>query len=243
MLDMRGTCKQSRTPNKKSDLVRAYGNGPYQNKLMHIRNDKQTLIQGPNSKHLKYAASLCQECNTTFTQPFDRAYDKFINYIYTNESSLYKNRYINFYEVYGDSFEEEQRNLYKYFVKSFGCRLIEAQQNIPSDLKDLLHLESFTTGLRINFSISKAIFFMPKEIRDGFIEKGDLEIQYSNRDSSPLSYHWMEHVSWLFIHYWYMLYPDEKLGSTWTADNQYVYLGFIPSSMNEDELIDFYKDL
>ena len=41
---------------KKSDLTRIYGNGPYKgdNALSHIKNGKQQLIQGPNSKKIKY---------------------------------------------------------------------------------------------------------------------------------------------------------------------------------------------
>ena len=45
---------------KKSDLVRAHGKGPYidSSALSHIRNGKETLIQGPGSKHVKYLNGL-----------------------------------------------------------------------------------------------------------------------------------------------------------------------------------------
>lgn len=213
---------------KKSDITRAYGNGPYkgENALAHIKNGKQQSIQGPNSKKLKYQCSLCHDCNTTTTQPFDFAYDGFVNYLLDNKDIILKRRFVNFADVYGPSFENAQRDLYKYFVKSFGCRLHSANISIPPDLISLFQKESFRTGLRINFSVHEDVLILPKKVRDGFIGKGDLLIWTDENDQTIVNgYTWDENVSWLFVSYWYLRVPDGRLGSPWVADSQFVYLG------------------
>jgi hypothetical protein len=69
---------------------------------MHLKNGKFSKIQGPNSKKIKYEHSICTDCNNTLSQPFDRSYDQFFDYIQNNPSSVFKNRFIDFYEVYGE---------------------------------------------------------------------------------------------------------------------------------------------
>ncbi|MCK4841114.1 MAG: hypothetical protein KAT04_04440 [Methylococcales bacterium] len=217
---------------KKSDLTRVFGKGPFKghNAVSHFKNGNENHIQGADSKKLKYKSSLCEACNTTVTQPFDRAYDKFINYVYKNEALILKKRFIDFFEVYGESFEEEQRNLYKYYAKSFGCRLIDAGSDVPSDVCDLFFKDSFNTNLRINFSVSECLLSMPNKDRDGFCGKGDLDVLKDKKNSKKTNgYQWSEHVSWLYAHHWYRTTPDGKLGSIWIADNQFIYLGSIES--------------
>jgi hypothetical protein len=213
---------------KKSDIIRVYGNGPYkgENALVHVKNGNMMVVQGPDSKKVKYKSSLCHECNTTFTKPFDIAYDNFISFIYENEQEILRKRFVNFSDVYGKDFEEGQRNLYKYFAKSFGCRLYDAGSSVPQDISSSLQKKSFITGLRINFSVNEDILILPNEIRDGFIGKGDLLVWLDKTDKSEINgYTWNEHVSWLFISYWYLITPDGGLGSTWIADSQFIYLG------------------
>lgn len=225
---------------KKSDLIRAFGRGPYHDNLLHVRFEQPKTIQGPNSNRLKYDKSLCQYCNSTLTQPFDRAYDTFIDYIYENESEILEDRIVDFYQVYGDDFGKQQTNLYKYFVKSFGCRLHDAQRKIPDDLKVLLNQDTFQTGLRISFAVNKDIAMMPNKFRDSFIGKGELLGLGENRDKG---YIWREHISWLFINYWYMAQPEGQLGVEWTADNRFIYLGYFYSDISDEDRKKFYDRL
>jgi hypothetical protein len=176
-------------------------------------------IQGPNSDTLKYQPNFCGNCNSSTTQPFDVAYEKFMKWIYENESQVLKRRFIDFSDVYGETFEADQRNLYKYYVKSFGCRLNEAGIEVPNDLVDLLPKLKFQTGLRLTFWVNEAILEMPKIDRDPFIGKGDLW------KVSDDSYTFNEHVSWFFVQHWYLSDPEPTLGSVWTANTQVVYLG------------------
>lgn len=221
---------------KKSDITRAFGKGSYKggNALVHVKNGKISDIQGANSNKIKYEASLCKACNGANTQPFDKAYDKFISYIYANETSILKKRFIDFFDVYGEEFEKGQRNLYKYYAKSFGCRLVDAGEVVPSDIPSLLFKDSFSTGLRINFAVNEDVLTMPNEDRNGFIGKGELTAWLDKADNKKLNeYTWSEHVSWLFAFFWYNKFPDGCLGSTWVSDNQFIYLGSFESLDSE----------
>jgi hypothetical protein len=214
---------------KKSDIQRAYGRGPYRDSdgPAHFRSGKMTLLQGPNSRTLKYDASLCHVCNTTKTQPFDNAYDKFIDWVFANAENVLKVRLIDFSEVYGSDFENHQANLYKYFAKSFGCRLVDAGCDVPNDIVALLPQPRFSTGLRITFSVNEDVLStLSKEWAAGYIGKEGMLYYASPKEPHiHTGYVWGEFVSWLNIHYWYCVNPWPKLGSAWVADSLCIYLG------------------
>lgn len=216
---------------KKSDLIRAYGRGPYRgdDELLHFREGgtkEPTVIQGANACSLKYSHNLCHRCNTTTTQPFDRAYDSLMEWLSAHGSQVLQRRFINFAQVYGDQFEGPQRNLFKYFAKSFGCRLVEAGYKVPEDIIKLFDLNYFKTGLCLTFAINEGILLFQSNIEDGFIGKGDLTVILNRYDDSDIrGYFWNEHVSWFTVFYWYGRLPDGDLGSTWVANSQHIYLG------------------
>jgi len=223
---------------KKADLVRAYGRGPYKggSAPVHVRGGKIRAIQGPGAGTLKYPTSLCQKCNTTFTQPFDRAYDKLISWIHANESGVLRKRFVDFADVYGEQFEVPQTDLYKYFAKSFGCRLVEAGTAVPADIVQLLGQPTFRTRLRITFSVDEDVLTMlPPDVQKNFIGKGDL-VQWADRQnrSQVTGYTFHEHVSWFTTNYWYDSPPDPTSGSTWTANSRVIYLGAI-ARMSDQE--------
>jgi hypothetical protein len=231
---------------KKSDIVRIHGTGSYKNGevLLH-QKESFTPIQGSNSKLVKYNKILCSDCNNSFSQPFDKAYDRFIDYICENKALVLKRRFVNFQEVYGDNFADEQRNLYKYFVKSFGCRLAHYGDPIPVDLPKLLYKDRFKTGLRISFSVNEDKLLGPEWL-DKMIGNGDLYMgQHSEwwmkllskiGKSSIYKYEYSEYFRWLHIFYWYNVPTDGSFGAPWVANSQYIYLGsHEPLSIDERE--------
>jgi hypothetical protein len=141
---------------KKSDIVRIHGSGAYKDKGIVLYDSQSfTTLRGPNSKLVKYGKVLCSVCNNSFSQPFDKAYENFVNHIYENKDLLLKRRFIDFHEIYGIDFANEQVNLYKYFVKSLGCRLAHYGNLIPTDLSKLLKKRRFRTRLRISFAVNE----------------------------------------------------------------------------------------
>lgn len=83
---------------KKTDIVRAFGSGPYSGlgAPIHTKGSVSKIIQGPGSSSLKYDKSLCHACNTSGTQKFDRAYDRLISWVYANEDAVLRRRFTNF---------------------------------------------------------------------------------------------------------------------------------------------------
>jgi hypothetical protein len=232
---------------KKADLVRSYGRGPYKGPSapVHVRNGVVTPIQGPRAAVVKYSPSLCGPCNSTKTQDYDRAYDGFLSWVLANQEEVLYRRFVDFSEVYGADFEEAQRNLFKYFVKSLGCRIVDAGYSVPDDLVALLPEMFFRTALKLTFCVNETVLLLPEKTRSVFIGKGNL-IAWPSKDNpaTHIAYTWNEHVSWLTTCYWYNQYPEGHTGSTWIADNRYIYLGSAQSlSVEEKEkLLDIIRD-
>lgn len=203
--------------------------------LSHVRGGKETHIQGPGSKHIKYSSSLCQYCNNTRTQPFDRAYEHFIAWVLDHHEDLVlRKRFIDLSEVYGSRWESQQRDLYKYFAKSLGCRLVDAGIPVPADVVSLIGQERFRTRLRLSFAVNEDILLLHQKDRNGFIGKGVL-LGWALPETPDVydEFIWDENVSWLTTCYWYNRIPEGPLGSTWIADSQFLYFGsFAPLDDN-----------
>jgi len=213
---------------KRSDIVKAYGRGPYSggDAPVHVVSGSIKPVRGPRAGTLKYSPSLCATCNSTRSQPFDVAYDRLIEWVFDNEADVLRKRFLNFAEVYGATFATDQLDLYKYCVKSFGCRLVDANQSVPPDIVALFDLTQFQTGLRISFSVNEDVLLMKADNRRGFIGKTGMMAGLDAKDQTRVNWYYMsEHVSWFTISHWYMCLPDGDLGSTWVADSQHVYLG------------------
>jgi hypothetical protein len=77
---------------KKTDLKTIFSNKPKRFIAHHFDEEyntkRKTLIQGLNSKHLKYDKDLCENCNTNLTRPYDLAYEEFIKYVFKNEKVI-----------------------------------------------------------------------------------------------------------------------------------------------------------
>ena len=153
------------------------------------------------------------------------AYDKFVDWILDNEEAVFRRRLVDLYEIYGPSFPESQRNLFKYLVKSFGCRFVDAGLEVPMDLVSLLQKEHFITALRISFSVNEDLLLMPKKSRDTWLAKGDM-CAWNSTDCTPSTgYDWHESVAWLRFNYWYGIEPDGNYGNPWIANARFLYFG------------------
>ena len=236
----KGDSKEHRI--KKSDIVSKYGKGSYQkeNKISFYQMPLDgRMIMGANSNLLKYDNILCSKCNNSKTQPFDKAYEKFIKYINKNKDTILYKRFINFSDIYQEDMERGQRNLYKYFIKSFGCRLAHFGHPIPQDMIDLLDLDKFKTGLRLNFAVNEdKLYFgnLDNNFRN-MIGNGDIFCNQSFVDkTADIEYYtYSEYYDWLHINYYYNQFPDGNLGSTWVADNQFIYLGSFYSALTDKD--------
>lgn len=214
---------------KKSLLVELHGNAAYvgANAMAHVKDGQVRSLQGPGSDLVKYKKCLCSACNNSRSQPFDRAYDKFVKFVIDREDEIVERRVIDFADVYGNSFPEEQTNLYKYFVKLFGCDLSSHGLPVPQDLKELLDKKQFKTRLRITFAVNedKLVFGGAEHCPVGI---GGLNFWPADANvDDERSYSWSTYFSFLHICFWYAMAPTGPLGSIWTANAQWIYLGWL----------------
>ena len=216
---------------KRSDIIQSYGNQNYQNipeHPVHYADGVLNKVQGSNSKYIKYSNDLCSKCNNETTQPFDKAYSLFSNYIYNNRNLIENNKEINFKDIYGDEFELQQVNLLKYFVKTLGCRINDAKLNVPNNLIMLLFIDNLTTDLKISFSILEVLTKFPDDFVKSFFQIGYL------RKTTENGYLWQQTLNYLVINYYYLAAPELEKGYPWIADDQFLYLGSI-ETFTQDE--------
>ena len=155
---MCGNIADSREHKIKKSLLKKIFAEDFKNKdMMHIKYGIENKIAGANSDKIKFKKVICSKCNNHKTQEHDLSFDTFINFIINNYKVIDKKRMINFQEIYGEDFPKQQLNLYKYFVKIFGCDLSENNFEVPYDLKNLLDKDSFKSRLKITFSINEEI--------------------------------------------------------------------------------------
>ena len=120
---------------KKSDLKSVYGDVT-QNQPLFYSNDNSRNIRVGSLKSQRFTspAKICKYCNTTRTQPHDRAWEQFSS---TMRLMLRKSALPN--SVRANSiFQYDTRrmmiNIHLYFIKLFGCHIATAE--IPIELAE-----------------------------------------------------------------------------------------------------------
>jgi len=219
---------------KKSTLNKIFRHEFNNNEMFHYKNDKYTKIQGVNSKKVKYTNNLCAKCNNQLTQPFDIAYDIFFDYIVENYNLISKVRMIDFFDIYGGNFPIMQSDLFKYFIKIFGCDLSDSNFNVPEDLIELLGEELFRTRAKISLSINEDIINIDKPT-EAIYGIGSLITSQENiktRKEINTFYSFSITLSYISVNIFYNCSADIGLGSEWIADKRYLYLGSNPKLEN-----------
>ena len=125
------TTREHRT--KRSDLRDVFG-APTQDEPLYLHNakTKNRLIRSLNAKALKSPRLICASCNNTRTQPHDRAWERMSQSlrIRIQENALVSRVSAN--KIFKYDTRREMCNVHLYFVKLFGCHILEAA--IPIDV-------------------------------------------------------------------------------------------------------------
>lgn len=88
---------------------------------------------------IRWSQNLCARCNNAISQPFDRAYDRFVEYVLSSGSTLHKRQGIDWEDVFGESWGKDVTNLSRYFVKQFGCMMATKSLPVPQDAIEFLN--------------------------------------------------------------------------------------------------------
>lgn len=94
-------------------------------------------IQRDRHGVVKFAKSLCAPCNNARSQPFDLAYEKFSNYIDAHPE-MHQKEGVDFAAVFGTPWRDQLLNLARYYVKHFGCQMVQQGIVIPDSLRAFL---------------------------------------------------------------------------------------------------------
>jgi hypothetical protein len=210
---------------KKSDLVRVHGRGnafPAASLNYRRSDDTIVILQGPDSKWLKWPNVLCAPCNNHKTQPFDRAYDKFIEYAEGQRAELLARRQVDFESVYGVDWRNEQRNLFRYFAKALGCKIAGAEKQVPPDIAKLMSEEQFETALWVCIAVNE------DEISKQTSEQSKLQtgnLIFNGAGVEHPRYASAYFYKWLIFTFWHGWGPFGPVGGRWCADSQFISLG------------------
>jgi hypothetical protein len=101
-------------------------------------DEGEQIVRGPKADELKWAPSMCQDCNNRRSQPFDLAYDRLLAFLQLNERSILTSRKLSFIEIFGSDWRVGRRNLVKYWVKHICCRAAEINLPVPKTIGDFL---------------------------------------------------------------------------------------------------------
>lgn len=95
-------------------------------------------INSLESERFKSRAKICQYCNTTRSQPLDKAWEQLSTYLQSNTGSLRVRNSLLLHKVFPGQTKEAMLNIHLFFIKLFGCLIIE--HKIPFQLSHFYEL-------------------------------------------------------------------------------------------------------
>lgn len=119
---------------KASDLRSVFGDITQQNPIyQHFEDKKGIRIGSAKAGRVKSDALLCKECNTKRTAPHDNSWTKLSEHLRRHPLKVRGNLNIRLSKVYEKEIQLNVLNVHLFFVKNFGCRIIE--EDIPIDIE------------------------------------------------------------------------------------------------------------
>lgn len=123
---------------KQTDLARLMGD----DSLIWVGGGDTREIRGKSGIKrdrygvVKFPKSLCDACNNAHSQPFDRAYSTFSDYLDSTRARILPG--IPFDELYGDTWKQDTLDLARYYAKHFGCRMARSDLPVPDSLRTFM---------------------------------------------------------------------------------------------------------
>jgi hypothetical protein len=118
---------------KRSDLKAVFGQPTQQQPLfLHDRSRKNQRVGSLDAKLLKSPGRICQHCNSTRTQPHDRAWETLSEYFRTAMPALAPGAVVRLNRAFPYDTRQQMLNVHQFFVKAFGCLVIEG--SLPVDI-------------------------------------------------------------------------------------------------------------
>lgn len=121
---------------KRSDLLAVLGKPTQEEPFFyHDLHKANRPVGSLDAKILKSPVRICTHCNSTRSQPHDRAWEAMSDRLRSRR--LVTGQWVRCNRVFNDFTKREMLNVHLYFVKLFGCMLAEAKANgfdLPIDI-------------------------------------------------------------------------------------------------------------
>jgi len=122
--------------------------------ILRRSEDRPTVeLRGPNAKAAKFGDHFCARCNNERSQPFDLAYDRFIDWFLSNENQIEDTGLLPLEEIF-DDWREGQNLVNCYYAKHAGCRIADVGYRVPDSLREYLDGVGEPVGFAFNFELS-----------------------------------------------------------------------------------------
>jgi hypothetical protein len=110
---------------KKSDLKTVFGEvSPQRPIYLHDSKARNRKVRSPDASRLKWTNVICGYCNSTRTQPHDRAWETLHAELRKRVPSLKPGDRVRGTSVFRHDTARAMLNVHLYFVKAFGCTLV-----------------------------------------------------------------------------------------------------------------------
>jgi hypothetical protein len=128
-----GTTGEHKT--KRADLRAVFGEVTQDNPL-YYHDEKRTNkpIGSLDAKILKSSSRICPNCNTTRTQPHDRAWDTLRDALRHRRPPLEPGVIVRGNRVFTYDTRRQMLNVHLFFLKQFGCMIMEGEGKVPIDI-------------------------------------------------------------------------------------------------------------
>lgn len=107
---------------KRTDLIRAYGAGPWKGKsaVTHIVDGEEGRdLQSAGAARVKFSKVLCSDCNSARSQSFDFAYDKFAEYFVSAHERIWVAGNFSWSEIFGSDWKDGRNLVTAYWLKAY----------------------------------------------------------------------------------------------------------------------------
>lgn len=147
---------------KRTDLARIQGDG--ESLIWASDNERNHTVKSiRKSGAVRFGKSLCRKCNGARSQPFDRSYDDYADFLWKHSGELWSWEGIPMAEVFGAEWPTKQLNLARYFAKHFGCRIAEEGLSVPPSIVAFLNGSNHVPHVGMFFTKHEDIW----ELRQG----------------------------------------------------------------------------
>jgi hypothetical protein len=120
---------------KKSDLRNVMGKPTQAAPFYFYKPGREPKHVGSlDADVLKSSAPMCEHCNTTRTQPHDRAWETMSSWLSKQSKPLRKGQFIRANKIFEQDVRQKLRGVHLFFVKTLGCLIVEAGEQAPIDI-------------------------------------------------------------------------------------------------------------